>query len=173
MGIDEDSDEDQVKQEVAQILSPMPKANKDKFQQRVLDSSPSVGHGDEMWDPSSCASCEQEDQANLVAAKFRTDLTLVLALQSLALLLAKYGLAKDLIEELKLVMGITIYADQLNKINISEEQLYALKSTLRLDKIREHLLKIKGTLSRNIAFHYRAVNVEDVSSSEGRRRKDA
>ena len=114
--------------------------------------------------------CGKEDQANIVAAKFRTDLTLVMALQTLAILLAKYGLAKDLCEELKLILGISMYADKLNSLSISEEQLDSLKSTLRLDKIKEHLLKIKGTLKHNVDYHNRPDNFE---SSEPRRRKEA
>ena len=59
-------------------------------------------------------------QANIVAAKFRTDLTLILALQTLAILLAKYGLAKDLCEDLKLILGVSMNADQINKLSITD-----------------------------------------------------
>ena len=76
-GVDEDSDEDQVKQQVAQILkSPQPRASKERLQQRRA----SPGHDEEIWDPSSGEHRGKEDQANIVAAKFRTDLTLVMAL---------------------------------------------------------------------------------------------
>ena len=70
-------------------------------------------------------------------------------------MLAKYGLAKDLCEELRLILGVSMYADQMNSLSISEQQLQALKSTLRLDKVKEHLLKIKGTINHNVQFHYK------------------
>ena len=73
-----------------------------------------------MWDPSNQENLGKEEQANIVAAKFRTDLTLILALQTLAMLLAKYGLAKDLCEDLKLILGVSMYADQMNKLSITE-----------------------------------------------------
>ena len=78
---------------------------------------------DEVWDPSNQENFGKEEQANIVAAKFRTDLTLILALQTLAMLLAKYGLAKDLCEDLKLILGVSMYADQMNKLSITEQQL--------------------------------------------------
>ena len=132
-------------------MSPLPRASKNKQQSPQNHDSPAddVSHEDEFG---------KEDQANIVAAKFRTDLTLIMALQTLALLLAKYGLAKDLCEELKLILGVSMYADKLNSLKISEEQMDSLKSTLRLDKIKEHLLKIKGTLNHNVDYHNRPDN---------------
>ena len=95
-----------------EILSPQPRANKSRLESRKI---PSSSHEDEIWDPD-CEHCGKEDQVNILAAKFRTDLTLVMALQTLAILLAKYGLAKDLCEELKLILGVNMYADQLNSL---------------------------------------------------------
>ena len=57
-----------------------------------------------------------------MAAKFRTDLTLVMALQALAILLARYGQAKDLAEDLKMVLGISLYADQQNSFSTFKKQ---------------------------------------------------
>lgn len=54
---------------------------------------------------------EKIDLANTVATKFRTDLALILALQTLALLLSKFNLAKNLCQELKMLLGISLYAD--------------------------------------------------------------
>jgi len=105
-----------------------------------------------MWNPD-CEHCEKEDLANTVAAKFRADLTMVMALQTLALLLSKLSLAKDLCEELKMILGVSFYADQLDSMSITEEQLKSLKSTMRLNQVKKLLLKIKATLKRNTAFH--------------------
>ena len=96
-----------------------------------------------------------------------------MALQTLAILLTKYGLAKNLCEELKLTLGVSMYASQLNSLNVSAEQLQALKSTLHFDKIKEHLLKIKGTLNQNIQFHYRKPDADDHTANELKRRKPA
>ena len=74
------------------------------------------------------------------------------------MLLAKYGQARELCEELKLILGVSLYADELNSLSISEENLESLKSTLRLDHIKEKLLKIKSTLKNNIEFHGKPAN---------------
>ena len=43
-----------------------------------------------------------------------------MALQTVGILLAKYGLAKDLCEELRLILGVSMYAGQMNSLSISE-----------------------------------------------------
>ena len=77
---------------------------------------------------------------------------LAMVLQTVAILLAKYGQAKNVAEEIKVVLGVGLYADQLNSLSISEEQLEALKSMLRLDQVKERVLKLKATVRRNIEF---------------------
>ena len=41
----------------------------------------------------------------------------------------------------------------MNNLALSEEQIMSLKSALELNQLKEHLLKIKNTVQRNIAFH--------------------
>ena len=48
------------------------------------------------------------------------------------------------------MLGVGLYADQLDSLAISEQQLESLKYTLNLNEIKIKLSKIKGTLSRNI-----------------------
>lgn len=53
---------------------------------------------------------------------------------------------------LNVVLGIAAFADQMDSLTISEEQIMSLKSALELNQLKEYLLKIKGTVKRNIAF---------------------
>lgn len=39
----------------------------------------------------------------------------------MAIVLSKYTLAKELGEDLKVVLGVTVYADQIDKLAISEQ----------------------------------------------------
>ena len=69
MGVDEDSDEDQVKEEVAQILSPLPRTNKSKPNNRGKSPSPEQEEDIEDDDAVNDENSNKEDQANIVAAK--------------------------------------------------------------------------------------------------------
>ena len=52
-----------------------------------------------------------------------------------------------------MVLAASLYADQLNSLSISEEQLERLKSMMRVDRVKEHVLKIRATLRRNLQFN--------------------
>ena len=85
-------------------------------------------------------------------AKFRINITLVLALHSLAILLSKFNLAREIAEDLKVALGVTVYADQIDRLAISEQQLHSLKSTLGMHRVKSHFMKIKNTVERNLNF---------------------
>ena len=78
----EDSDEEEAKQEIADILTDSPL---ERHPPLKLDKRPSGiaagARNNEVFDNgSNFDRIEKEDHANIVAAKFRTDLTLVMAL---------------------------------------------------------------------------------------------
>ena len=64
-----------------------------------------------------------------------------------------------------MVLGVTVYADQIDKLAISEQQLHSLKSTLSLNRLKQHLLKVKNTVQRNLQF------LEGADHEDGKRRR--
>jgi len=114
-GVVDDSDEEEAMADISNRLSKQMPSN-------GASASHGHSHEDAIWSHD-CEVCSKEDLANTYLSLFRTKLNLVVALQTIALFLGKLSLADKLTEGIKLILCVHAYADQIERLAISEPQL--------------------------------------------------